>query len=148
MPASEGVLSSASGRPDSVVAARPILPISYRFDSKSGFTIVTCTGVLTADDIRAHWDEVYTDAQVLDGGRILVDMRKAEVEISKAEFVKLATEEWPAEATSGLKMAVVVNTPEQFDAARQFQLLARDDSAHQVFFNVTDARAWLSRQHD
>lgn len=131
-----------------MVADEADLPISYKFDSRTGITIVSCTGVLSAEDIRTHWDEIYTDAQVLDGGRILIDMRKADVEISKAEFVRLATVEWPAGGTSQLRIAVVVSTPEQFDAARQFQLLAREGSSHQVFFNVTDARAWLSRHHE
>ena len=123
------------------------MPIAYKFDRDRGITIVTCTGVLVYDDITAHWDEIYTDAQVLDGGRILIDMRKAKIEISKAEFVKLATEVWPAETTGHLVMAVVVDTPEQFDSARQFQLLARGDSEHQIFFDRSDAIAWLKRRH-
>ena len=123
------------------------MPISFKFDRDRGITIVTFTGAVTCDDITAHWEEIYSDATVLDGGRILIDMRKAKVEISKAEFVKLATEVWPAEATGHLVMAVVVATPEQFDGARQFQLLARGDSEHQIFFDRSDAIAWLKRQH-
>lgn len=123
------------------------MPISYNFDRESGITMVTCTGVLKYNDVSEHWSEIYTDAQVLDGGRVLVDMREAKVEVSKAEFVKLATEDWPAEATAQLVMAVVVATPEQFDAARQFQLLAREGSPHQIFFDDDDARDWLMRKN-
>jgi hypothetical protein len=130
-----------------VVALEAKLPISYKFDRDRGITIVTCSGVLVYEDITAHWDDIYSDAQVLNGGRVLIDMRKAKVEISKAEFVKLATEDWPAEATAQLVMAIVVSSPEQFDAARQFQLLAREGSPHQIFFDRSDAIAWLKRHH-
>lgn len=123
------------------------LPISYKFDRKSGITIVSCTGALTAQDLTAHWSEIYSDAHVLDGGRVLIDMRQAKVEVTKEEFVRLATVEWPAEATAKMVIAVVVATPEQFDGARQFQLLAREGSPHQIFFNESDARAWLKRGH-
>lgn len=126
---------------------RSDLPISYTFEEETGITIVSCRGVLTYGDISEHWSEIYTDAQVLDGGRVLVDMRAAKTEVTKAEFVRLATEEWPAEATARLVMAIVVDTPEQFDAARQFQLLAREGSPHQIFFDDVDARDWLMSSH-
>lgn len=130
-----------------MVALGAELPISFKFDRDRGTTIVTFTGSVTYDDITAHWDEIYSDAKVLDGGRILIDMRKATTEISKAEFVKLATEDWPAERTGHLEMAVVVANPEQFDTARQFQLLAREGSPHQIFFDRADAIMWLKRHH-
>ena len=126
--------------------ARSEVPISYSFDRESEIATVICTGVLTYEDITAHWAEIYSDAHVLDGGRVLIDMREAKVEITKPEFVKLATEEWPAKATAKLVMAVIVATPEQFDTARQFQLLAREGSPHQVFFDESDAREWLERR--
>ena len=125
--------------------ARSVVPISYRFDRNSEIATVTCTGVLAYEDITAHWAEIYSDAQVLDGGRVLIDMREARVEITKSEFVKLAGEEWPSKTTAKLAIAVVVSTPEQFDTARQFQLLAREGSPHQVFFDESDARDWLER---
>ncbi len=123
------------------------MPISYKFDCDCEITIVTFTGAVTYDDITAHWDDIYSDAKVLDGGRILIDMRKSMIEISKAEFVKLATEVWPAERTGHLVMAVVVANPKQFDSARQFQLLAREGSPHQIFFDRSDAIRWLKRHH-
>lgn len=103
--------------------------------------------MLTYPDITAHWAGIYSDAHMLDGGRIMIDMRRTKIEISKAEFVRLATEIWPAKATRQMVMAVVVATPEQFDIARQFELLAREGSEHQVFLDRSDAIAWLKRHH-
>lgn len=109
--------------------------------------MVRCTGVLTYKELAEHWSMIYRDALVLEGWRVLIDMHEAEVEITKAEFVELATNEWPAQATRELVMAVVVATPEQFDWARQFQLLAREGSPHQIFFDKAEALEWLRRHH-
>ena len=119
------------------------MAIVHSHDPEIGMTHVACTGPLRAAELARHWAEIYSDPVVLDAGRVFVDLRACDIDFTGAELLELAGRDWPQGQTANLRLAVLVATPEQFDAARQFQLLARSDAQHHVFFNEDEAIDWL-----
>lgn len=124
----------------------PVPPITYSIDRARDFILEVWRGLVTADDLRAHWGAFLENADVMRIRRTLVDMREAELQFTGQELSHLVSDlVIPRLGGLDWKTAILVAQPVQFGVSRQYQVFAESYSADSIFYDVDEAIAWLLR---
>ena len=122
------------------------MPIDVTLDQDRRLVIATWHGRVTAPELAAHWERLFTgDALAL--GRSLADLRRAELAFTGVELAEvLRTVVAPRLAGRSWAAALLVATPTQYGQARQFEAYADKVSRNQIFLDEAEALAWLGAQ--
>lgn len=120
------------------------MPIVYRVDQTTDVVHTTWTGRINAAVLAGHWQTFLADPAVLASGRVVADVRAAEVELNSADLRTLL--DGVARSLLGarsLRVAIVVSGPVQFGLARQYMVFAEPIGPSHVFTDLDDAVAWV-----
>jgi hypothetical protein len=120
------------------------MPIHYRVDSQRGIVTSEWQGVITAEDLERHWRDYLSDPEVVALRRGLPDLRQAKFRFSGDDLARLIEAiVIPALAGRAWKSAMVVDTPDQYGVARQYQVYAEPYSRDAIFRDPDEALHWL-----
>jgi hypothetical protein len=123
------------------------MPISYTIDQDTGIIFEVWTGDIGALDLRAYWEHILADPDVMARRRTLVDLRRAHIHFTGQELANLvASVVIPALKGLHWITAIVVDDPVQFGVSRQYQVFADCYSCDSIFFDNAAASDWLKRQ--
>lgn len=123
------------------------MPIEYTIDTQLHVVREAWTATVNATDLRAHLQRLLTDPIASATRRTIVDLRDASIEFDGSAFFdvvrsvitpKLQGNDWVT--------AVIVATPAQFGAARQYFAYADDFTTSDIFTEEAAAVDWMRRQ--
>ena len=118
--------------------------IAYRMDKSQGLMTIVWDGVITADDWRAHLEEMLADPEWPAGPRNLTDLRSADVssitEADQAEVVSLYAPH--LDKLRGMKSAAVAG--DNFEPSTAFEANQSPTGLSLIIFNdLLNACTWL-----
>lgn len=120
------------------------MPIHSTINRDVGIIEEAWIGAITIDDLKSYWQNYLLDPEVLGLRRILVDLRAAEIKFKGLELDDLV-QQFVVPKLNGLdwKTAIVTDKPIQYGVSRQHQVFAERYSKDAIFYDYTEARAWL-----
>jgi len=120
------------------------MAITYRVDAGAGLAFEDWRGVITADDVHAHWTRMVNDPAVLACRGSLADIRECWVDFTGPDLQRLAlTVLEPAFRGRQLRVAILVKDPVQYGVARQHRAFSSTFTEAVVFTDAAMAREWL-----
>jgi hypothetical protein len=123
------------------------MPISNTIDQDTGIIFENWTGDIRAPDLRAYWEHILTDPDVMARRRTLVDLRRARIHFTGQELANLvAAVVIPALKGLHWITAIVIDGPVQFGVSRQYQIFADCYSHDSIFVDYVAALDWLKQQ--
>jgi hypothetical protein len=116
----------------------------YSVDNRAGLVIVTATGAVTGEEVRALQARARSDPQVDPRLPVLLDYRRVETPSFSADDLRRFAEGTPVHPSA--RRAIVVAEELAFGLARMFEAFSaidRPGSNVRVFKDIDAARAWL-----
>lgn len=123
------------------------VPITYTTDVQRRVVLTTWTGLVSVDEVRAHWIALFEDPEVVSAKRILADLTGASVMFAGAELARLLRD-IVAPRVKGERWvnALVVARPDQYGSSRQFSTFNEQLGSDAIFFDRDEAIAWILTQ--
>lgn len=122
-------------------------PIRYAVDPVSNLIFVEWVGVVTTEDLFAHWSEYLTNEAVMNSRRNVVDLTGAIIRISGADLNYLIQRlVKPTLEGKGWITALIVSNDYQYGVSRQYGAYAEHYSTDQIFKSAPEAIAWIKEQ--
>lgn len=123
------------------------MPISYTLDLDQQLLLETWTGLVTANEVRHHWQAAIADRKARTLRRTLADLRGCQIGFSAEELHAAVTELLlPAMQHRDWVTAMLVTSKEQFRVSAAYQSVAILYSLDSIFIDPKAARAWLAKQ--
>ena len=120
------------------------MPITYRKDIERNYVHVEWIGEITLHFLEKHLVEFFNDPFVISSARDLTDVSKAELNFNGSQFESLINQiVIPLLAGRARKTAIVVQRPDQFGVARQYNVFADSYSVDKIFYDCDSALKWL-----
>jgi hypothetical protein len=120
------------------------MPITYVVDRGLNIVITNWTMEISAETVTSHYTQVLQDASAMNCGKSLADLREADLKLTGSEFnqiiariviPKLGSRRWTS--------AIVVQRPDQYGVARQYDVFASSYSSNSIFYDYDKALEWL-----
>ncbi len=125
------------------------MPITYTTDREKKLITGIWTGGIDADHLAAYWRRYLEDPDVPAIRRTLVDLRQADILFTGRDLDTLIQcIVLPVLQGRAWKTAIVVEKPIQYGTSRQYQVFAERYSRDAIFYDLEDARNWLTRLPD
>lgn len=125
------------------------MPITYTTDREKKLITEVWTGGIDAPHLAAYWKRYLEDPEVLAIRRTLVDLRQADILFTGRDMDDMIRDiVLPVLQGRDWKTAIVVEKPVQYGTGRQYQVFANRYSKDAIFYDVEDARSWLTRLPD
>jgi len=122
------------------------MAITYVVDDFSGVVFVHSLGIITAKDIADHWALLLADKEAVVCGKILVDVRESEVQLTESELWHLIiTILEPAMQGRRWKMAILVREAVQYYMSRQLQVFTAGYCENAIFADDSIALEWIEQ---
>jgi len=120
------------------------MPITYSIDREKKLITEVWTGEISAECLKAYWQQYLANPEVLEIRRTLVDLRQAEILFRGSDLDALIKNiVLPVLNGRVWKTAIVVEKPFQFGVSRQYQAFAERYSKDAIFRDMVEARHWL-----
>ncbi len=122
------------------------MPIQYTVSTKGTFAYFTATGVLDVPDFEKLFDELVHDERLQPGFCQLLDLTAMSAsKLTRDSFrqiIKLVKTN--PKTTNYTKLAIVVNSDDSFERARDYEKMAKDAYQDIIVFNsLGTAKIWL-----
>ena len=123
------------------------MPISYSVDSDRRLILSRWDGVVTENDMLAHWRKIFSDKAALAVRRSLSDLRGVDLQVS-GDNVRILTSQLvqPVLEQGPWSTAMIVDQPVILGIFRQMQVYSRMPESTQVFTDESAALEWLLAQ--
>ncbi len=120
------------------------MPITATIDPATNILVETWTGHLEIAEVEAHWRWIAGDAEALDTGRSVADLRAATLSLSGDQIRSAIYRTLiPALGDRTRHIAVVVASPLSYGIARQFNAFAGSTVHLEIFDSFDAAVRWL-----
>jgi len=121
------------------------MPIHWTISKPTKLVVAVCKDAVTRKDIEGYLDAVVV-ADVL-GYRKIFDLTQAQVDLPDDDMMALGAR-IRAYATTGSMgpLAIVASTPESYERAQLFAVLADARRPIKIFTELHKARQWLDVQ--
>ena len=120
------------------------MAITYVVDDFSSVVLVHSLGKISAKDIADHWALLLADKAAVVCGKILVDVRGSDVQLTESELWHLVmTILEPAMQGRRWKMAILVRETDQYCMLRQLQVFTDEYCENAIFTDDSTALEWI-----
>jgi len=124
-----------------------IVPVSYVYLPERPLTLATGSGVVTDEELLAHWQEGYSDDRIEWGAPELLDLRAVErFEATASGLRKLVDLDarFAKEQGAPSKLAVIAPSDHVFGMIRMYQMFSDlNPNSLRVFRDLSGVAEWL-----
>ena len=120
------------------------MPIHYLVDGDLNIVFSTWSMEITAKTAASYYKQLLQDETAMNCGRSLADLRQADMKLTGAEFNEvIAKVVVPNLGSRTWRSAILVQKPDQFGGARQYDVFASGYSSNSIFYDYDEALEWL-----